>query len=150
MIHVIAANTGKGFITHDDQEVSGIAFTGRPNDVWDVESVGDGDVSATAWASRVGGTVVDSATALAREKLETDFIMSWPDYVQLYPSTVVESIVNHITTVPAGYDALIAFALSTGYQVNIKDTEHTTWLDYLETNTLINASQRATVEAGNS
>ena len=44
MAYFIAENTGKGFITHEDNQIAHIA--GFPANVWVTEN--------TAWASRVG------------------------------------------------------------------------------------------------
>jgi hypothetical protein len=46
MAYYVAVNTGKGFITHEENESAHIA--GYPGDVWVTEN--------TTWASRVGAT----------------------------------------------------------------------------------------------
>jgi hypothetical protein len=46
MAYYVAVNTGKGFITHEENELAHIA--GYPGDVWVTEN--------TTWASRVGAT----------------------------------------------------------------------------------------------
>lgn len=46
MAYYVAVNTGKGFITHEENETAHIA--GYPGDVWVTEN--------TTWASRVGAT----------------------------------------------------------------------------------------------
>lgn len=48
-------NTGKGFITHTENEANHIA--GHPGDVWTTEN--------TAWAARVGATEKTQAEAQA-------------------------------------------------------------------------------------
>jgi len=50
-----ATNTGKGFITHTDNESAHVA--GHPGDVWTTEN--------TAWATRVGATEKTFAEAQA-------------------------------------------------------------------------------------
>lgn len=54
-----ATNTGKGFITHEDQ--AALVFTGY-GDLWKVEGL---QVDIDAWGVRVGATVVDDVTAQA-------------------------------------------------------------------------------------
>ena len=46
MAYYVAVNTGKGFITHEENELTHIA--GYPGDIWVTEN--------TTWASRVGAT----------------------------------------------------------------------------------------------
>ena len=56
MAYFHAANTGKGFITHAENESAHIA--GHPGDVWKTEN--------TTWATRVGATAktLEEAQAL--------------------------------------------------------------------------------------
>jgi len=70
MAYYHALNTGKGFITHEDNELSHVA--GHPADIWSTEN--------TAWASRVGAVskTLEEAQALVDAALEgvlypTDF-----------------------------------------------------------------------------
>ncbi len=55
------AAIGKGFITHADQEKSGLAFsiTG------DIAAVTGDEAAAAAWASRTGAAALDEKTAQA-------------------------------------------------------------------------------------
>lgn len=46
MTYYHAVNTGKGFITHEDNELAHVA--GHPGDVWVTDN--------SAWAARVGAT----------------------------------------------------------------------------------------------
>ena len=61
MAYFHAANTGKGFITHAENESAHIA--GHPGDVWATEN--------TAWATRVGATAktLEEAQALVDASL---------------------------------------------------------------------------------
>lgn len=62
MAYYHAVNTGKGFITHEDNESSHIA--GHPGDVWVTDN--------SAWAARVGATekTKEEAQALVDAELE--------------------------------------------------------------------------------
>ncbi len=62
MAYYYAANTGKGFITHEENESSHIA--GYPGDVWITEN--------SSWASRVGATLKtkEEAQALVNVAIE--------------------------------------------------------------------------------
>lgn len=62
MAYYHATNTGKGFITHEENESAHIA--GYPGDIWITEN--------TAWASRVGATekTKEEAQALVDASLE--------------------------------------------------------------------------------
>lgn len=52
MKYILAINTGKGFITHEDQEQKGLSFLGYPQDIWIV----DGNTTKiTSWKNRVSG-----------------------------------------------------------------------------------------------
>ena len=53
MAYYTATNTGKGFITHDDNESAHVA--GYPGDVWVTEN--------STWATRVGATSKTKAEA---------------------------------------------------------------------------------------
>ncbi len=66
-----ANNTGKGFITHDDNEANHIA--GHPGDVWTTEN--------TTWAARVGATekTFADAQALVSASLDGKFYKSGPN-----------------------------------------------------------------------
>jgi hypothetical protein len=55
MAYYVAVNTGKGFITHEENESAHIA--GYPGDVWVTEN--------TTWASRVEATSKTQAEAQA-------------------------------------------------------------------------------------
>jgi len=55
MAYYHATNTGKGFITHTDNELAHVA--GYPGDVWVTEN--------TTWATRVGATSKTQAEAQA-------------------------------------------------------------------------------------
>ena len=51
--YIQAVNFGNGFITHEDQEVTGLSFAGYPGDVW----VSNGDEAIlNAWSARVLGS----------------------------------------------------------------------------------------------
>lgn len=62
MAYYHATNTGKGFITHEENESAHIA--GYPGDIWITEN--------TAWATRVGATekTKEEAQALVDSSLE--------------------------------------------------------------------------------
>ena len=62
MAYFHAVNTGKGFITHADSELSHVA--GYPGDVWVTEN--------TTWATRVGATskTKEEAQALVNAAIE--------------------------------------------------------------------------------
>lgn len=69
MKYFVAENTGRGFITHEDNELAHIA--GYPGNVWVTEN--------TAWATRVGAiektkeeaqAIVDVAIATLSEELK--------------------------------------------------------------------------------
>jgi hypothetical protein len=66
-----ATNTGKGFITHDDNESAHIA--GHPGELWTTEN--------TAWASRVSATekTFAEAQALVSASLDGQFHTSGPN-----------------------------------------------------------------------
>lgn len=65
-----AENTGKGFITHDENESAHIA--GHPGNVWTTEN--------TTWATRVGATekTFAEAQALVSASLDGVFIVEGP------------------------------------------------------------------------
>ena len=62
MAYYQAENTGKGFITHEDNESAHVA--GHPGDIWSTEN--------TAWASRVGAAskTLEEAQALVDAAIE--------------------------------------------------------------------------------
>lgn len=64
-------NTGKGFITHDDNESAHIA--GHPGEVWTTEN--------TTWAARVSATekTFAEAQALVSASLDGQFYTSGPN-----------------------------------------------------------------------
>ena len=61
MAYYTATNTGKGFITHEDNESAHVA--GYPGDVWGTTN--------TAWATRVGAV---SKTKSQAQTIVTDII----------------------------------------------------------------------------
>jgi hypothetical protein len=76
MAYVQAVNTGDGFITHADQPT--LAFSGQVDNYWlvtgnNIEPLVN-EANIAAWATRVGGTVVDDVTALAD-------IAAWMAYI---------------------------------------------------------------------
>ena len=61
-IYCTATNTGKGFITHEDQEnANPLNAKGFPGDVWGVED----NATGQAWQSKVGGISKTKAEAQA-------------------------------------------------------------------------------------
>ena len=64
-------NTGKGFITHDDNESAHIA--GHPGEVWTTEN--------TTWAARVSATekTFAEAQALVSSSLDGQFFTKGPN-----------------------------------------------------------------------
>jgi len=60
--YIQATNTGLGFITHEDQEVSNLAFAGAPADIWTVTGTA---ANITAWSTRVSGTTMTKSAAQA-------------------------------------------------------------------------------------
>ena len=61
-IYCTATNTGKGFITHEEQEnANPLNAKGFPGDVWGVED----NATGQAWQSKVGGVVKTKAEAQA-------------------------------------------------------------------------------------
>jgi hypothetical protein len=67
MAYYQATNTGKGFITHAENEVAHVA--GYPGDVWITEN--------STWASRVG--------ALSKTKVEAQALVDAAIAGQVYP-----------------------------------------------------------------
>ena len=53
------ANTGKGFITHEDWKL--LSFSGYSGPVWKVDGV---EKNVKTWAERVGGVIISDALAL--------------------------------------------------------------------------------------
>jgi len=77
MRYVIATNTGKGFITHE--ESAKLSFSGYPENLWVIKKGSTSDQDA--WITKVNGT-------------ETDIISA-------------QQLMNdHYTTAKAAYDAL--------------------------------------------
>ena len=61
-IYCTATNTGKGFITHEEQEnANPLNAKGFPGDVWGVED----NATGQAWQSKVGGISKTKAEAQA-------------------------------------------------------------------------------------
>ena len=61
-IYCTATNTGKGFITHEEQEnANPLNAKGFPGDVWGVED----NATGQAWQSKVSGVVKTKAEAQA-------------------------------------------------------------------------------------
>tara|TARA_B110000503_G_C6899318_1_gene310024 strand:+ start:154 stop:411 length:258 start_codon:yes stop_codon:yes gene_type:complete len=62
MAYYVAVNTGKGFITHEENESAHIA--GHPADIWSTEN--------TAWVSRVGAVskTLEEAQTLVDASME--------------------------------------------------------------------------------
>jgi len=67
MVYYQATNTGKGFITHKENEVAHVA--GYPGDVWVTEN--------STWASRVG--------AVSKTKVEAQALVDAAIAGQVYP-----------------------------------------------------------------
>ena len=67
MAYYQATNTGKGFITHEENEVAHVA--GYPGDVWVTEN--------STWASRVG--------AVSKTKVEAQALVDAAIAGQVYP-----------------------------------------------------------------
>jgi len=69
--YYLATNTGKGFITHDNNEAHHIA--GHPGDVWTTEN--------TTWAARVSATekTFAEAQALVSASLDGQFFTKGPN-----------------------------------------------------------------------
>lgn len=69
--YYLATNTGKGFITHDENEANHIA--GHPGDLWTTEN--------TTWATRVGATekTFSEAQTLVSASLSGSFYTKGPN-----------------------------------------------------------------------
>jgi len=76
--YYIATNTGKGFITHEDQGVAQIS--GHPANIWVTDEVN------SAWASRVGAT--------EKTKEEAQNILD---------ATLVDDSGNRLTVISSSY-----------------------------------------------
>ena len=69
-IYCTATNTGKGFITHDEQEnANPLNAKGFPGNVWGVED----NATGQAWQTKVSGVVKtkDEAQAIVDTEVET-------------------------------------------------------------------------------
>lgn len=80
MAYYVAVNTGKGFITHAENESAHIA--GYPGDVWVTEN--------TTWASRVGAT---SKTKTEAQAL-VDTVISGSVYPEGHPNAGEQVVVT--------------------------------------------------------
>ena len=67
---ILTSNSGKGFITHEDQEIDGLKFRCFDSDI--VKVIGDED-KVIAWMNRVFGSEMVKAEAMviimAKEKI---------------------------------------------------------------------------------
>jgi hypothetical protein len=82
MAYYVAENTGKGFITHEDNELAHVA--GFPANVWVTEN--------TAWAIRVG--------AVEKTKEEAQVLVDAELAGQVYPEEHSEAGEQVIVTLP--------------------------------------------------
>jgi hypothetical protein len=80
MAYYVAVNTGKGFITHEENESAHIA--GYPGNVWVTEN--------TTWASRIGAT---SKTKLEAQAL-VDASISGSVYPEGHPNAGEQVVVT--------------------------------------------------------
>lgn len=80
MAYYVAVNTGKGFITHEDNESAHVA--GYPGDVWVTEN--------TTWATRVGATSKTKAEAQAL----VDAAISGSVYPEFHPQAGEQVVVT--------------------------------------------------------
>jgi len=80
MAYYVAVNTGKGFITHEDNESAHVA--GYPGDVWVTEN--------TTWATRVGAT---SKTKTEAQAL-VDAAISGSVYPEFHPQAGEQVVVT--------------------------------------------------------
>ena len=81
MAYYTTANTGKGFITHADNETAHVA--GYPGDVWVTEN--------STWAARVGATEKTKAEAqlLVDAAVSGTYHMQGPDSGSAVSGTIV-------------------------------------------------------------
>ena len=81
MAYYTATNTGKGFITHADNESAHVS--GWPGDVWVTEN--------STWAARVGGTEKTKAEAqlLVDAAVSGTYYMDGPDSGSAVSGTIV-------------------------------------------------------------
>jgi hypothetical protein len=82
MAYYVAVNTGKGFITHEENESTHIA--GYPGDVWVTEN--------TTWASRVG--------AISKTKSEAQALVDAAISGSVYPEGHPQAGEQVVVTLP--------------------------------------------------
>ena len=97
MRYVKATNTGKGFITHVDQETMG--FSGKLNNVW---AVGGIDEDIDDWIVRVSGTELTEVEAAAEVGLVSKFMYGRMEHlVELLTRAELNGLMDLSLTVPA-------------------------------------------------
>jgi len=142
MRYVEVNNYGKGFITHNDQEL--ISFHSSLENIWEVS--GD-DIAISAWISKVNGSELTEEEFNTAKQYTLDGVYTTSEFLlnALTPSEVKSllTLAKTDTSITTLVDTMVS-----SKTLHVDKAEFQTFLDLAESKGLINSNRKASIAKG--